>query len=94
MDVCHVLLGRPWKNDNDIIYRGRYNVMMLMWRTHKIDMASVLHFDKNSGEKKSSFLVMTLNEQEFDETVKETKCFSSVVTSGLLRVVKEESTIP
>jgi hypothetical protein len=31
MDVCHILLGRPWKFDNDITYRGRDNVMLFTW---------------------------------------------------------------
>ncbi|XP_045792157.1 uncharacterized protein LOC123886936 [Trifolium pratense] len=59
MDVCHVLLGRPWQFDNDITYRGRDNVMMFTWGTHKISMAPVLHFEKNQRENKSSFLLMT-----------------------------------
>ncbi|MCI03114.1 hypothetical protein A2U01_0024149, partial [Trifolium medium] len=34
-------------------------------------MAPVLHFDKNQRENKSSFLLMTRSEEEFDEAVKE-----------------------
>ncbi|XP_045791182.1 uncharacterized protein LOC123885887 [Trifolium pratense] len=96
MDVCHILLGRPWQFDNDIIYRGRDNVMMFTWGTHKIAMAPVLHFENNPDGKKSSFLVMTLktqSEKELDEAVKETECFCPVVIKGLMNVVKEE-TIP
>ena len=26
MDVCHVLLGRPWKFDKKVIYDGRENI--------------------------------------------------------------------
>ena len=44
MDVCHILLGRPWQFDNDITYRGRDNVMMFTWGTRKIAMAPILHF--------------------------------------------------
>lgn len=39
---------------------------------HKIVMAPVFHFNKNPGGKKSSFFVMSHNEKEFDEVVKET----------------------
>ncbi|CAM8992104.1 unnamed protein product [Rhodiola kirilowii] len=28
MDICHVLLGRPWEYDNDVTYRRRDNVML------------------------------------------------------------------
>lgn len=72
MDVCHILLGRPWRIDNDIIYRGQYNAMMFIWSTHKIVMAPVLYFEKNPGGKKSSFLVMTQSVKERDVAVKET----------------------
>ena len=79
MDVCHILLGRPWQFDNDITYRGRDNVMMFTWGTHKIAMAPILHFDQNPKDKKSSFLVMTQDEKELDKAVKETNCLCPVV---------------
>ena len=25
MDACHVLLGRPWKYDGDVIHHGKEN---------------------------------------------------------------------
>ncbi|GAU47032.1 hypothetical protein TSUD_239890 [Trifolium subterraneum] len=50
MDVCHILLGRPWQFDNDITYRGRDNVMLFTRGTHKIAMAPVLQFDKKPKE--------------------------------------------
>ncbi|CAA7051700.1 unnamed protein product [Microthlaspi erraticum] len=59
MDVCHVLFGRPWQYDNDITYRGRDNVILFTWGTHKIALAPVLDFDRSEGKKKSNFLVMT-----------------------------------
>ncbi|XP_057247959.1 uncharacterized protein LOC104884719 [Beta vulgaris subsp. vulgaris] len=53
MDVCHILLGRPWQFDNDITYRGRDNVMMFTWGSHKIAMAPVMNFDDKLGGKKT-----------------------------------------
>jgi len=41
-------------------------------------------------ETKTSFLVMTHNEEELDHAVKETECFCPVVIKGLMSVVKEE----
>ena len=29
MDVCHVLLGRPWKYDRNVIHDGRKNTYTL-----------------------------------------------------------------
>lgn len=67
MDICHILLGMPWQFNINITYRGRDNMMMFTWSTHKIIMAYVLQFDKNPGGKSSSFLVMTQSENEIDE---------------------------
>src|SRR4030042_5478995 len=57
-------------------------------------MAPVLHFDKSPKEKKSSFLLMTQNERELDEAVKEADCFYPVVFKGVMSVVKEEVPVP
>ncbi|XP_020887735.1 uncharacterized protein LOC110230088 [Arabidopsis lyrata subsp. lyrata] len=94
IDVCHILLGRPWQYDNDVTYRGRDNVLMFTWGVHKIAMAPVLHFHKDSVKKKCSFLVMTHSEKELDESFKETNCFYPVVIKGLMSAVKEEMSIP
>lgn len=67
--------------------------MIFISDTHKIVMAPIFHLDKNPGGKKSSFLVMMRSEKEINEVVKETKCFSLVVTKGLMNFVKKESTI-
>jgi hypothetical protein len=36
MDVCHILLGRPWKFDRNVIHDGRKNIYTLEknGRTH------------------------------------------------------------
>jgi hypothetical protein len=38
MDVCHILLGRPWKFDRNVIYDGRNNTYTLEknGRTHML----------------------------------------------------------
>ncbi|KAI5387259.1 hypothetical protein KIW84_073414 [Lathyrus oleraceus] len=61
--------------------------------THKIVMAPVFHFDNNPGGKKSSFLVMTQSEKEFDEVVKESDFLCPMVIKSLINVVNEETTI-
>lgn len=94
MDVCHILLGRPWQYDNDITYRGRDNVIMFTWGTHKIAMAPVKDFGSVTKEKKSSFLVMSHDDTELDKAVKESKCFYPIVIKGLMSAVTEETTTP
>jgi hypothetical protein len=38
MDVCHILLGRPWKFDRNVIHDGRKNTYTLKknGRTHML----------------------------------------------------------
>lgn len=94
MDVCHILLGRPWQYDNDITYRGRDNVIMFTWGNHKIAMAPVKDFCNTAKEKKSSFLVMTHDDKELDGDVQEARCFYPLVVKGLLSAVTEETSTP
>src|ERR1044072_1776450 len=94
MDVCHVLLGRPWQYDHDVTYRGKANVLMFNWGEHKIAMAAVLQYEKSPTVKKSSFLVMASNEKELEDAVKEAQCFCPVMVKGLLTVDKGEVRIP
>ncbi|KAG7586297.1 Integrase catalytic core [Arabidopsis thaliana x Arabidopsis arenosa] len=94
MDVCHIILGRPWQYDNDVMYRGRDNVLMFTWNGHKIAMAPVSHSNQNLGKKNSNFLVLTHSEKELDEAIKETECICPVVIKGLMSAVKEDVTTP
>ncbi|KAF8093626.1 hypothetical protein N665_0382s0015, partial [Sinapis alba] len=36
MDFCHLLLGRPWEFDCNIIHYGAENTYQFTWDTHKI----------------------------------------------------------
>ncbi|XP_006404995.2 uncharacterized protein LOC18022361 [Eutrema salsugineum] len=36
MDVCHLLLGRPWEFDRKIIHDGARNTYSFIWETHQI----------------------------------------------------------
>lgn len=36
MDISHLLLGRPWEFDRDIIHYGAENTYQFTWHTHKI----------------------------------------------------------
>ncbi|XP_074357927.1 uncharacterized protein LOC141697438 [Apium graveolens] len=91
MDTCHVLLERPWKFDTDVTYKGRDNVTLFKWGSHKISMAPILDFDGDAGHKKSNFSVMSNDDKELDETIKETRGFFPVMVKLLMSVVKEEA---
>jgi hypothetical protein len=57
MDVCHILLGRPWKYDRKVIHDGRKNTYTLEknGRTHML----LPIVDKEKAEASSSILLMS-----------------------------------
>jgi hypothetical protein len=58
MDVCHVLLGRPWKFDRNVIHDGRKNTYTLEknGRTH---MLLPIEEKKVKEEANTSILLMS-----------------------------------
>ncbi|XP_061999091.1 uncharacterized protein LOC133716395 [Rosa rugosa] len=94
MDACHILFGRPWQYDVDVTYKGRDNVMLFMWKDHKIAMAPVCQFEKSGGKKGESFLTLSSSEFEMEEAFKESEIFCPVVIKGLLAAENEEVVIP
>lgn len=48
MDVCHILLGRPWQCDNQAIHQSRVNTYEFMWLGKKIVL---LPLGQNEGKK-------------------------------------------
>nr|GEU54165.1 putative nucleotidyltransferase, ribonuclease H [Tanacetum cinerariifolium] len=94
MDACHVLLGHPWQYDNDITYRGRDNVMLFKWHDHKIAMAPVIQFEKNTEQKSGNFLIITENGQDMEEALKLTNVIYPIVVKGLLATEKTHTDIP
>jgi hypothetical protein len=51
MEVCSLLLGRPWEFDNDAIHHGRSNTYTLMYKGQKITLqpmtpAQIVQADK------------------------------------------------
>ncbi|KAL9683693.1 hypothetical protein QQ045_015521 [Rhodiola kirilowii] len=61
MDVCHVLLGRPWQYDLDVTYRGRDNVIMFTWEKHKIALTPISSFNRQPS-KQTNFLVLKVGD--------------------------------
>jgi mannose-6-phosphate isomerase-like protein (cupin superfamily) len=41
MDVCHIILGRPWQYDMDATYRGRDNVYIFMKGNLKVVLGPI-----------------------------------------------------
>ncbi|XP_062019416.1 uncharacterized protein LOC133735997 [Rosa rugosa] len=94
MDACHILFGRPWQYDVDVTYKGRDNVMMFMWNSHKIAMAHVSQFERSGVKKRESFLTLSSSEFEMEEAFKESEVICPVVIKGLLTAEKEDIVVP
>ncbi|XP_024199380.2 uncharacterized protein LOC112202612 [Rosa chinensis] len=80
--------------DVDVIYKGRDNVMMFMWNSHKIAMAPVCQFEKSGGKKGEIFLTLSSSEFEMEKAFKESEVFCPVAIKGLLAAEKEDVVIP
>ncbi|XP_028550837.1 uncharacterized protein LOC110096704 [Dendrobium catenatum] len=59
MDVCHIILGRPWQFDMGAVYDGRANTYTFEWKQRKIRLLprSVVDGDKESPDKSTMFVV-------------------------------------
>ena len=68
MDVCHILLGRPWKYDRKEVHDGRKNTYSLE-KDGKGHTFSPLEDEAVQGSSGSSILLMSRKEllQEFKE---------------------------
>lgn len=59
MDVCHLILGRPWQFNEGIWYDGRANAYVVEWKGEKLWLLS---YDTNSTilkQDKVAFLAIT-----------------------------------
>lgn len=59
MDACHVLLGRPWQYDVDVIHKGRDNTYEFSWNKKKIKLVPMQEgLPKASKVKGKSFVAV------------------------------------
>ncbi|KAF7147414.1 hypothetical protein RHSIM_Rhsim03G0207400 [Rhododendron simsii] len=86
MDASHVLLGRPWQFDVDVIYKGRDNTYCFNWESHKVVMVPTNHkvSVKPSKVEGSSFLTIASSEAEFIAGLKESEQVYTMVVKSLV----------
>jgi hypothetical protein len=67
MDVCHILLGRPWQYDRNIIHDGRKNTYTLEknGRTHML-----LSIEDKKAKEKSRNTILVMSGKELLREVK------------------------
>ena len=75
MDACHLILGRPWQYDADVIHRCKDNVYVFFKNGRKIVFGPIKEgsIPKASRVEGKSALLIVNNEDEFDRECKELK---------------------
>jgi hypothetical protein len=76
MDVCHILLGRPWQFDRNVIYDGRKNTYTLEknGRTHML-----LPIEENKVKEEVNTSILLMSGKELLKEVKEEQEMQFVV---------------
>ncbi|XP_074271235.1 uncharacterized protein LOC141595164 [Silene latifolia] len=84
MDACHVLLGRPWQFDRNVIHRGRSNEYELVDKGKKLvlrPMAPSAIRSLGTPQRKTASMTMFASEQEIGEVLKEGGCVYLMVVN-------------
>ena len=92
MDVCHLILGKPWQYDVDATHRCKDNVYVFFKNGIKIVFGPIKEgsIPKASKVEGKPALLIVNNEDEFDRECKELKqVYTVVVTNGEPKKVAE-----
>jgi hypothetical protein len=76
LDVCHILLGRPWKFDRNVIHDGRKNTYTLEKNGR---MHMLLPMDEKRAKEESSTSILLMSGKELLKEVKEEQEMQFVV---------------
>ncbi|KAI0491611.1 hypothetical protein KFK09_025871 [Dendrobium nobile] len=58
MDVCHLILGRPWQFDAGVLFDGRANVYSLDWKGKRLRLLPKTQDDKTKAANKNNAPVL------------------------------------
>ncbi|XP_074263840.1 uncharacterized protein LOC141586485 [Silene latifolia] len=89
MDACHILLGRPWQFDRNVIHRGRSNEYELVDKGKKLvlrPMAPSAVRSLGTPQRKTASMTMFASEQEVGEVLKEGGCVYLMVVDEAPKV--------
>ena len=76
MDVCHVLLGRPWQYDRNVMYNGRENTFVLEKEGKRHTLVTL---KEEKTEEQTSPKVLLVKEKEFLEQLQEEEVSFAIV---------------
>ena len=76
MDVCHVLLGRPWQCDRDVTYKGRENIFVLEKEGKR---HTLVPLKDEKIEEQTNPKILLVKEKEFLEQLQEGEVSFAIV---------------
>lgn len=68
MDATHILLGRPWQNDQDVTYKGKLNQYVIQVKDRRIVL---LPLNPSQDKKKEKPNLMIQGKAELEKEMKE-----------------------
>ncbi|KAG6757010.1 hypothetical protein POTOM_037310 [Populus tomentosa] len=84
MDVCHIILGRPWQFDVDAIYKGRDNVYIFMSKEQKVVLGPIKEeFSIVKPKVKGKSVLLVDGEIFINEAKKTRELFTVVIGEGI-----------
>jgi len=92
MDVCHIILGRPWQYDMDATYRGRDNVYIFIKGNLKVVLGPIKEELASSKPKSKNNPVLLIDGGKFIEETKEACEIFAIVVGG--EIGRESNDIP
>lgn len=75
MDVSHIILGRPWQYDREVIHNGKLNTYLFMFQGRKItllpspDADNIPHDTKQQNATQQNLLI--ISKSQFEEELRE-----------------------
>jgi hypothetical protein len=82
MDVCRVILDRPWQFDVDATYKGHDNVYVFMKGGQKVVLGSIWEEFSSEKPKIKEKPVLLVNGNKFIEEAKESREIFAIVIGG------------
>ncbi|KAL5559723.1 hypothetical protein UlMin_035934 [Ulmus minor] len=80
MDACHILFGRPWQHDRDVIHKGKPNTYVFQWKGKKIVLLP-LHQNKQTttSDLKQNEVLVTIPGNQFQQEIKKHKMIAALL---------------
>ncbi|GJX19468.1 hypothetical protein Tco_0222145 [Tanacetum coccineum] len=92
MEICHVLLGRPWQHDVDATQKGKSNMYLFKWCRKTIAMLSLSVVSSKTKLENKTLATLVASPKDFQAEMKETGVSYALVMKGVNDVM--ENAIP